>query len=513
VCVVSPNGQWIATSGPSAIGIRSTRTLRLAAPVKLPPDLLSAPVTTLAWSPSSTKLLAMVAEDLCVLPADGSDGSAPIFTIKNPVSGSGKPSYAQFGRDDNELIVFATLGLKVLVFNLVTRKAVEIGSPKWYLPASAPRAYSLHPHTGHLVLLTRVGGRDILSIYDPITRQLHRSWFPETSDAQSVAWSPDGQWLLLWDAAIYGRHLLLYTPDGQLFRRLERPVGEDNEISHLSLGIRFCKFSLDGQMCAVCDYGDSITILNTGTWRRHLTLDHPPTIIPSQTVHVWQEQLQGTRPAFVRATQTISPPAPAADGRLQRDATSGCSLAQFDASSNLLATRLDESPTTLWIWDLAAAELRAVLIFHSTVEFQWHPSIQELLLITCPDETRRSSAFVWDPLSDGPAFAAFEEQLPEQRLASKERALWVNSSSEPPTLLLSDNRHYCLLSLASEGQAPHWQDVTEQTIDNTSGDASLLQAGFVRTQNATRSPNNHDADVDDDDTSLVDETFFFKRVR
>lgn len=226
---------------------------------------------------------------------------------------------------------------------------------------------------------------------------------------------------------------------------------------------------------------------------------------------VWQEQLQGTRPTFVRAQQTVSPPAPAAEGRLPKDATSGCSAAQFDASSNLLATRLDESPTTLWIWDLGAAELRAVLIFHSTVDFQWHPSIQELLLITCPDEIRRSSAFVWDPLSDGPAFVAFEEQLPEQRLASKERVLWVNSSSETPTLLLSDNRHYCLLSLVGEGQAPPWQDDAEHSVNVTSGDDSLSRTGLMRTHNARQSSNTHDSK--DDDTSLIDDTFSFKRAR
>jgi dipeptidyl aminopeptidase/acylaminoacyl peptidase len=134
-------------------------------------------------------------QDICVYEVSTA-GTSLLATIKNPVPGPGKPSHVQFGHGDGEVIVFSTHGLKVLVFELSTAKAVEVASPKWYHPASAPRAYSVRPLTGHLALFTRVGGKDMLSIHDPSSRQLQRSWHPETNDVQGVAWSPDGQWLL-----------------------------------------------------------------------------------------------------------------------------------------------------------------------------------------------------------------------------------------------------------------------------------------------------------------------------
>lgn len=292
LCVASPDGHWIATAAGSSsaattitnISIRSIQTLRSATPVRLPPDF-SAPVTALVWSPSSSRLLVLAAQGICVydLPA----GSASLHaSIKNPISGPGKPSHVQFGYDDGEIIVFSTHGLKVLVFNLSTAKAVEIVSPKWYHPASAPRAYSVRPSTGHLVLLTRVGGRDMLSIHDPASRQLQRSWHPETNDSQGVTWSPNGQWLLVWDAAIHGRRLLLYTSDGQLFRSLDGCNNGLDEITALVHGIRFCRFSPNGELCVVCDHSPSVAILETGSWRRDVTLIHPSTITPGDTVQV-----------------------------------------------------------------------------------------------------------------------------------------------------------------------------------------------------------------------------------
>lgn len=252
--------------------------------MRLPSDF-SAPVTALVWSPSSSRLLVLAAQDICVY--DLSRGSLSIFaTIKNPVSGPGKPSHVQFGHGDNEVVVFSTHGLKVLVFDLLTIKAVEIASPKWHHPASAPRAYSIRPSTGHLALLTRVGGRDVLSIHGPASRQLQRSWHPDTNDVQAITWSPDGQWLLMWDAAIYARRLLLYTSDGQLFRNLDGSDGGADEAVSLAHGIRFCKFSPNGELCAVCDHSPSVAILGTGSWRRDMALLHPSTVTPGDTVQV-----------------------------------------------------------------------------------------------------------------------------------------------------------------------------------------------------------------------------------
>src|SRR5688572_6430505 len=98
----------------------------------------------------------------------------------------------------------------------------------------------------------------------------------------------------------------------------------------------------------------------------------------------------------MRTAQIISPP-------VRQDAAepvSGCVSIQFDPSSTLVATRLDDSPGTAWIWDVQAAELRAVLLFHGNIRsLSWHPSVRETLLVRCDGDSYSGIVFIWDPLS------------------------------------------------------------------------------------------------------------------
>jgi hypothetical protein len=74
-----------------------------------------------------------------------------------------------------------------------------------------------------------------------------------------------------------------------------------------------------------------------------------------------------TRPPahiFSRATTPYSPHSRTLNGD---EARPGCTSSELDASVTLLASRLDDSDSTLWIWDTRAAELRAVRAFHSPV--------------------------------------------------------------------------------------------------------------------------------------------------
>lgn len=183
----------------------------------------------------------------------------------------------------------------------------------------------------------------------------------------------------------------------------------------------------------------------------------------------------------------------------------GCSIASFDASSTLLATRLDDSPSTLWVWDLATAELRAVLIFHSSVDFQWHPSVRELLLITCQDDIHRGLPFIWDPLSTGPTFVNLAEQFPSGKVTGKSQIHWINWGEESPILFLSDAQYFCLLSLSDASQGPtHW---------HKDGGSSIMDQGSTREAFSVMRGEVHfpnEGVFGEDDTSVLEDTFSFK---
>ncbi|CAH0026766.1 unnamed protein product [Clonostachys rhizophaga] len=505
-CRASPDGQLIATLEGSSIRIRSVKTLRSLNVSKLPLEL-SSPIIHLIWGPSSTRILAASADHIAVLSVTDSACHA---SIANPLAGQGKPSYIQFGANDSELILFAPFGLKVLLFNLLTSKAVEIPSPKFHLPGSVKRGFSIRTGSGHLALLTRSAGKDVVSIHHPDTRQLERSWYPATLDAQAVVWSPDGSWLLLWDSPAQGRRILLYTPDGQLFRNLGGADKVDDEAARLNVGIKLCHFSPDSRLCAFCDHTRKVTVLNTSVWREELTLVHPVTIVPSDTLQVWQEQRQNSAGSssfdscFVRASQDVAPPAASEDVKSATELKVGCSVASFDSSGTLLATRLDEHPGTVWVWDLLAGELRAVLMFHSPADVAWHPSVRELLLVTCSVE-QVNLHFHWDPLSNGPGFVKFQEQLADGKVVGKLLATWIDSKDDDPKLLLTDRQNLCLLSLSeTDNEAANGEEDTETFFRGDSSARQPLSSIRGRVESI------RDSITLEDEGSMLEDTFSFK---
>jgi hypothetical protein len=293
--------------------------------VKLPSDV-TGPITTLLWSPSSTRLLAATADQIVVLSANHVPFQA---VIRNPLAGGNRHSVIQFGVTDTEIIVFSAFGLKMAIFDLSSSKAVEISSPKFYQPANHARGYCFHKSTGHMAVLTRVGGKDTISVHHPSTRHVQRSWAPDVIDAQGILWTPDGAWLILWESPSHGHRILLYTPDGQLFRSIEAPSLSSRGDADLEPGIRLCQLTPDATLCAVCDHSRTIVLLSSDSWRETMKLAHPATIVPKETIQVSLPR---------SATQLIPPPSMLAERILTRDLSS-CRLIVYCRCGRSRSTR------------------------------------------------------------------------------------------------------------------------------------------------------------------------------
>lgn len=186
------------------------------------------------------------------------------------------------------------------------------------------------------------------------------------------------------------------------------------------------------------------------------------------------------------------------------DPKTGISTILFDPSSPLVVTKLDDAPSTLWVWDTGASELRAVLLFHSDVQSAtWHPTCRETLMIRCSGDIYSNIVFVWDPLSEGPRTVDFSSHLPGQKASGKTQALWLRrGETEAPSLFFSDSQNYVLASVTeSDGDYPLWEDdgnaesfqrdesplelmpadTTDEPVltEDEDGDASELEDTFV----------------------------------
>lgn len=144
---------------------------------------------------------------------------------------------------------------------------------------------------------------------------------------------------------------------------------------------------------------------------------------------------------------------------------SGTNILSFDNSGTLLATRTENMPTVMWIWDITTRILRSVMIFHSPVaKVTWHPSIDEILLIRCEGDESRSLVHLWDPSWPSPKVIDFAQQMVGGKVIGKTIARWLNVESSSPSLYFSDSQDCILASLVddtSEGE----NDVTLPWVD------------------------------------------------
>ncbi|RYC64726.1 hypothetical protein CHU98_g1434 [Xylaria longipes] len=504
--IPSPDGKYVATLLPNSIIVRSVASLGVIRTIKLASDV-SRGVTNFVWSPSSTRVL-VVANRLHVFSAPSGDFRG-LVQIPQPLAT--KPAFVNFGATDNEVCVFSPFGIKLTIVSLMSSKVVEINNPKFFSAGSASRGYSFRPGTHHLALLTRTAGKDMVSIHSADTREIQRSWCPETVDAQGLAWTPDGKWLVVWDSPAHGTRVLLCTHDGHVFKnwRGDLPHSALDDMDQYGPGVRTLALSPNGRYTAVADGSNRICILNDRLVEE-VRLHHAPTVEPKETLQEQIDPRAGQRavPSFIKATQAVSPPGLSPDS--VSDARHGCNLAKFDSSSSLLASRLEDAPSTVWIWDVPTSELRAVLMYHASVtKVEWHPSQPELLLVRCEGEGS-SLVFVWDPLSNGPRPIDFLRHLPIAKVTGRADATWLGTITESAALFFTDHAKYILLSLAeadadadAEAALPWATQVTINPHANadtpTGSNISNIDPG-----------DNNSIDMDEGITEL-DDTFYFKK--
>jgi len=496
----------VATLFPSVVNIRSVDTLEVVNVFRLPQDF-SGPVLSFQWSPSSQLVLVAVVDQIRIFSARPGGFEA---TVRNAVPPAAKPTYVCFSPKGTELCVCSSFGLKFGIFDLVTSRAVEIANPKFFSSATACSGFSFRPLTHHLALITRTAGKDMISIHDPETRELQRSWHPDTVDAQGLKWSPDGKWLVVWESAGQGHKVAFYTADGHIFKTWLGP-SNPTPASHnfaLGAGVKQVQFSADASTLAIGDSSSCIYLFNMTSVSETMRLLHPNNIAPNDTIQIWQEQVNVSQAGpsihtFIKAAQVISPPTRPKDNL---ETKSGCSSIMFDSSSALVATCLEDSPSTLWIWDTQASELRAVLLFHSNISSAvWHPTARETLLVKCEGDLYSGLVFVWDPLSEGPRTVDFSEHLPDFKSGGRSLASWLGcEASKSPSIFFSDGLSYMLASLAeSDQESPPWQD---RAGVEWNSEARREESPLELVPANTQYP-----DDEDEDDSELDDTFHYKQ--
>lgn len=184
-------------------------------------------------------------------------------------SDTGRISHVEFGCSEDEVLVFADFNIKLTIWSLSTSCGVEIRDPKYASLGHFPSRDTGHFHgdcghsfraeTGHLAILARSETKDVVMVLGE-NRALEASWATGMVDAKGVKWSPDGRWLVIWEASAVAYLLSIYTADGQLYTNIAPPQPE----ADLSLGVSGVVWDLD-RWLLVAGVGGEVSIYGTKT--------------------------------------------------------------------------------------------------------------------------------------------------------------------------------------------------------------------------------------------------------
>lgn len=222
--------------------------------------------------PQSTRLLYATTDSDSVYIYDTTDPSF-LATISNGSGGLGPISYADFGFDDTEVMVWTGLGASICVWSIDTgRMIAKLDDPKFFLSgASVAKGCGWRTSTDEsgvlkrdfFALLTRDGPQDVITLWHSTgsSYEVVKSWKPDTIDAQGIKWSPSGRWLATWDSAALGYKVLIMTAEGQLLRTYRSDHYWNEELE--GLGVRSVECDGEGYWLAVAGYAENVTLLNT----------------------------------------------------------------------------------------------------------------------------------------------------------------------------------------------------------------------------------------------------------
>ncbi|XP_068014281.1 WD repeat-containing protein WRAP73 isoform X2 [Melanerpes formicivorus] len=345
--------------------------------------------------------------------------------------------------DGRHILNTTEFHLRITVWSLCTKAVSYIKYPK-----ACQQGLAFSRDGRYAAVAERRDCRDCLSIFVCSGWQLLRHFETETQDLAGIEWAPNGCVLAAWDSCLQYK-MLLYSLDGRLLSTYCA--------YEWSLGIKAVAWSPSSQFLAIGSYDEKVRLLNHVTWKELAELEHPAALGSTKAVVYKEvekapaaeaERLPLPPPRALASSlfsthskyeicplpaslHSVKPVADRANPRL------GVGMLAFSSDNCFLASKNDNIPHAVWIWDIQKLKLLAVLEQLCPIQcFQWDPCQPRLALCT-----GNSRVYLWSPAG------CVAVQVP---LEGDFQILSLSWHCSGDSLLLLSKESFCVCYLARE---------------------------------------------------------------
>ena len=293
-------------------------------------------------------------------------------TIDGGVQGM---KYSLFSPDSLHVLSISDYNIRLSIRSLVDKSLLYINMPKF-----ARKGLSFSTKGNFMALAERNNAKDIIGVYFVNKWSCIKKFESSTEDLQDLKWSYDNSAILVQDSPTTCR-LLIYSPLGDLISKIE--------LYQFKLGIKNMDISPNGHYICLGLYDQTLRIYNNISYTCVTVLEHEKTLLDDITVNYYKEEMINNE-GETKYIQ-LKPPINLKKENLyiarnnystDKSPKIGVSKMAFSFDNIFLATKNDNMPNLVFIWDLNQMNLQTVLIhLNEVIYFQWAKN-QNILFIS-----------------------------------------------------------------------------------------------------------------------------------
>ena len=322
-----------------------------------------------------------------------SDGDEWSASIDEGIAGMVK---CRFSPDGRHILSWSDYQLKLTIWPLIVSSSGQ--SAHYVKYPKSDRCFDFRPDGRYFAYCERAeGNKDFVGVVDMQSLTMVKHFALQTTNAESLHWSPDGAYLALVENALEYR-VLIYTPVGHLVHSITS-AGLPSKSG--LLGVRMAQWSPSSHFLALMSAQEpAVTLINNLTWSAVIDFSAPRNVT-DDSVAVYQEYSTslnsvdkvsptGGQIRFQSQYKLVSLP-------FQMMPESKDSLVQplmeWSADGMFLAVWFQELPSHVIIYDMKQVRITAIIHQMSPVKsLEWNPIVGDGLIISCTDSCQ---VYLW----------------------------------------------------------------------------------------------------------------------